>query len=131
MKITITATEQDMARYNGTEQDFHEIVELYWSSPEELLSWLTDAAQAAMSDFLWDTEPFTFEPPKHEGKVLMEVVVPLEEIYTELLDCEIGEILQEAAMGAYRSGEILWKVEWLFWDIIESGMEGEEVENAG
>jgi len=122
MHIIVTATEKDAAQMGATEQDFYEIIRANWSDSTELLSWLTEVAYLVVNQDIHEVEPFTFEPPKHEGRALMAVTVPLEEIFTGLLDCENGEMLQEAALGAIRSGEVLWRVEEYFWDIIEGGV---------
>ena len=119
MELTLRVTDRDMQSIGGTERDFREILR---ENFESLSSWLSEAAEQVMGGDIHEVEPFLFEPPKHEGRVLLEVAVPLEEILEDLAECEDGDILQEAAIGAVRSGEVLWRVEEFFWDIIQGGV---------
>jgi len=119
MELTLRVTDRDMQNIGATEQDFQEILR---GNFENLSSWLSEAAEQILTQDIHEVEPFTFEPPKHKGRVLLEVAVPLEEILEYLAECEDGGILKEAAIGAVRSGEALWRVEEFFWDILRSGI---------
>jgi hypothetical protein len=117
MELVLKVTEQDIAQHNATEQDFQEILR---ENFENLSSWLSEAAEQILTQDIHEVEPFTFEPPKHAGSTLFEAGLSLGGILEGLRDeWPAG---YEAALGAIASGEVLWRMEGYFWDIVQGGM---------